>query len=195
MYKKTILILSVLCSLLAGCKKEAEPLPPPTAEEIAAVIDTILNGNLSALNAALETGMPVDQKDEYGNSLLMLAAFNGHTDLAKTLLDAGADVSLCNTNGRTALMFASTGPFPATVRLLLEYGSEVNAVDSEEHFTPVMFAAAEGLSPVVDILLEAGADLSMKDIDGDTAASFARTRGFTALADKLQKLIDEKEAQ
>jgi ankyrin repeat protein len=53
-----------------------------------------------------------------------------------------------------------------------------------------MFAAAEGLSPVVDILLEAGADPRLKDKDDDTAASFARQRGFTALADRLQALTE-----
>jgi len=53
-----------------------------------------------------------------------------------------------------------------------------------------MFAAAEGLDPVVDILLKHGADPKMKDKDNDTAAKFARDRGFTGLAEKLQALID-----
>lgn len=195
MYIKTILTLTILCALLAGCGKKAEPLPPPTAEEITAAVDAAFDGNLARVKAALEKGVPVDQADESGNSLLMLAAFNGHDALAKALLAAGADIALRNTEGRTALMFASTGPFPTTVRLLIETDAEVNATDSVEHFTPIMFAAGEGLSPVVELLLEAGADPAMKDIDGDTAATFARQRGFTALADKLQKLIDEKETK
>lgn len=194
MYTKPLLILVFLCALITGCKK-AEPLPPPTAEEVTAVVDAALNGNLAAVTAALDKGMPVDQADDFGNSLLMLAAFNGHTDAVKALLDAGADITLRNSEGRTALMFAATGPYPATVRLLLENGAVVNDIDTKEHFTPVMFAAAEGLSPVVDILIEAGADLTMVDVDNDTAANFARQRGFTALADKLQKMVDEKKVK
>jgi ankyrin repeat protein len=50
-----------------------------------------------------------------------------------------------------------------------------------------MFAASEGLSPIVDILLEAGADPTLRDVDNDTAADFARQRGFTTLADRLEK--------
>lgn len=217
MYIKTILALTALCALLSGCgkdekktalqvdtkvkdqlssdKKTAKPLPPPSAEEITAAVDAAFDGDLATVTAALENGVPVDQTDQYGNTLLMLAAFNGHIDLTKTLLDAEADISVRDTEGRTALMFASTGPFPDVVRLLVKNGAEINAVDNVEHFSPVMFAAAEGLSPVVDILIEAGADLTLKDIDGDTAADFARQRGFTALADKLQKLIDEKETK
>ena len=83
----------------------------------------------------------------------------------------------------------------AFVCLLLENDAEVNAVDRKEHFSPVMFATAEGLSPIVDLLLEAGANPSMKDVDGDTAAVFARQRGFNALAEKRQNLIDEKETK
>jgi arabinogalactan endo-1,4-beta-galactosidase len=53
-----------------------------------------------------------------------------------------------------------------------------------------MFAASEGLSPVVDLLLEHGADPKMVDIDNESSADFARSRGFPQLADKLQALID-----
>lgn len=185
MKNKILITLTSLCILLAGCGKKAAA---PTAEQIAVAIDAALNGNPAAIAAALEKGIPVDQTDDYGNSLLMLASFDGHTEIAEMLLKNGADIAFRNPEGRTALMFASTGPYPATVRLLLKHGAEVNAVDSAEHFTPVMFAAAEGLSPVVDILIEAGADLTLKDIDGDTAANFARQRGFTALADRLDGL-------
>lgn len=189
---RTGLTFLTLCAALCGCEKPAEPLPPPTAEQIQASVDAAFNGDAAGVQAALAAGIPVDQTDEIGNTLLMLAAFNGHTEAAQALLDAGADLTLRDNNGRTALMFASTGPFPATVRLLLENGSEINAVDNDEHFTPLMFAAGEGLSPIVDILLEAGADPTMVDIDNDSAASFARQRGFVALADKIQALIDAK---
>ena len=184
-----ILPLLILTALLSGCTKKAEPLPPPTAEEIDAFVEASFNGNAAAVFAALEKGMPANQKDANGNPALMAASFNGHVETMKALIDAGADVNLRANKDVTPLM-AACGPYPAAVRLLLESGAEVNATDGIENFTALMYAATEGLSPVVDILLEAGADPAMVDVDNDTAASFARSGGHRALADKLQALID-----
>jgi ankyrin repeat protein len=50
----------------------------------------------------------------------------------------------------------------------------------------LMHAAAEGNLDVVKILLEAGADLTLKDVDGDDATSFARQAGHTELVKILE---------
>lgn len=187
-----VLALLACSVVLCGCGKKPQPAPlaPPTAEAIAAFADAAFNGDAQKVADALKTGMPVNQVEENGNTGLMLAAFNGHTNVIQVLLNAGADIKLRDKNGRTALMFAASGPFPAAVRLLLDNGSEINAVDNVDRFSALMFASAEGLSPVVDLLLERGADPKMKDKDNDTAAKFAKDRGFTDLAEKLQALID-----
>ncbi|QHI69192.1 ankyrin repeat domain-containing protein [Tichowtungia aerotolerans] len=181
----SVFMILVLCCV-SGCKKAAT-LPPPTEEEISAFVEAALNGNTAAVSAALENGMTVNSKDANGNTALMTAAFNGHDGTMQVLIDAGADVNLRVSQGITPLM-AACGPYPKAVRLLLENGAEVNATDDIENFTALMYAAVEGLSPVVDILLEYGADPNMVDVDNDTAANFARQRGFKELADKLQAL-------
>jgi len=132
---RSILSLLVLSTLLSGCGKKSEPLPPPTAEAIAVFTEAAFNGNTLAVTIALKNGMPVDQKEENGNSGLMLASFNGHVETMQALLDAGAEVNLRDGNDRNALMFAASGPFPAAVRLLLENGAEINVIDNGEHFT------------------------------------------------------------
>ena len=45
-----------------------------------------------------------------------------------------------------------------------------------------MFAAAEGYSDVVQYLLSNGANPKAEDVDGETAATFARQRGFAEVA-------------
>jgi len=187
----SILSLLALCTLLFGCGQKSEPLPPPTAESIAAFTEAAFNGNTLVVTEALKNGMPANQTNAEGFCALMAASFNGHVETIQALIDAGANVNQTNTQGVTPLI-AACGPYPAAVRLLLENGAEVNAADKIESFTALMYAAVEGLSPVCDILLEYGADPSMKDDDKDTAATHAKTGGHLALADKLQKLIDEK---
>ena len=62
----------------------------------------------------------------------------------------------------------------------------VNAQGKLEGFTALMTAAAEGHVKIVELLLAHGADATMTDTDGDTAASFARQKGHGNLAELLE---------
>ncbi len=158
----------------------------PQAEEL--LRTAALEGNLLAVNAFLEQGVLLDAVDEEGHTALMFSAFNGHKEIVKVLLDQGADLDRNDFMGRSALLYASTGPFPETVKILLDKGAKPNIIDSDEHFSPLMHAAAEGNLEVVNLLLEYGADLSLKDIDGDDAESFARQAGHMEVADYLRSV-------
>jgi ankyrin repeat protein len=57
-------------------------------------------------------------------------------------------------------MAASRSGSVPTVRLLLTRGVDVNAAEKVQNTTPVMWAAAEGHIDVVDVLVEAGADIN-----------------------------------
>jgi ankyrin repeat protein len=51
-----------------------------------------------------------------------------------------------------------------------------------------MHAAAEGNLAVVKVLIAHGADLNLRDVDGDDAESFARQAGHQQVADYLHSL-------
>ena len=91
-----------------------------------------------------------------------------------------------NPMGRTPLMFAATFNDPHTVKLLLANGAMVNVRDRDERFTALMFAAAEGHADVVKLLLEHKADKTLVDVDGDSAADFARQKGHTQAVEILK---------
>jgi len=65
-------------------------------------------------------------------------------------------------------------------------------VDGEEHYTAIMYAAAEGHLDVVKILLDSNADPTIKDIDGDDAATFALNNDHKEVADMIQSFINEQ---
>ena len=144
-----------------------------------------LEGYTEQVGEAISLGVDVNLPDPDGRTPLMFAAFNGHNEILMMLIDHGASLARRDLMGRTALLYAATGPFPETVRILLDKGAEPNVVDSDEHFSPLMHAAAEGNLEVVKILLEAGANPELKDVDGDDAESFARQAGHTAVAEYL----------
>ena len=148
--------------------------------------DAAYNGDLATVKSAIENGIQADVVDKDGQNALMFAAFNGHTKIAELLIEQKVPVNVKANTGRTALMYASSGPFPKTVQLLMDNKAEIDAVDNVEHFTALMFAASEGQLDVVKILLKAGANFGLKDIDGDSAEAFARQNGHVAVADYIK---------
>ncbi len=180
-------------TVLPGCSEAPVKEPVKTPAEILPVIsqqevvEAALAGKIEVVEQALEQGYKVNARAPEDRTVLMYAAFNGQTDIAKILIDAGADVNAFDQIGSTALMFAASGAFPETVALLLDHGATINAIDSNEHFTALMWAAAEGQAEVVALLLKRGADITLKDVDGDTAESFAAQKGHVAVVKILQE--------
>jgi ankyrin repeat protein len=150
-----------------------------------ALMESAYAGKLDAVKALVAEGTAVDATDSENRTSMMWAAFNGHTQVVAFLLDKGAKVDAKDASGRTALMYASSGPFRDTVELLLKKGADVNLQGTLEGFTALMTAAAEGQVEVVRLLLGHGADPSLKDVDGDTAESFARQKGHPAVVELL----------
>lgn len=170
---------------LSGNVEEKAASSPAAEEEMR---QAALEGDGENVNKLLEAGTQVNAMDQEGHTALMFAAFNGHSEIVLALLENGAGVDRRDLMGRTALLYASTGPFPETVKILLDKGAKPNIIDSDEHFTPLMHAAAEGNLDVVKILLEYEADLSLTDVDGDDAESFARQAGHIQVAEYLQSV-------
>jgi ankyrin repeat protein len=90
-------------------------------------------------------------------TLFNLPPFN-EPRAARLLLDQGADIKTADPEGRTVLMLASaSATFPAeTVKALITNGADVNARSAKGE-TALDFARRHGQSPIVDLLLSAGA--------------------------------------
>jgi len=70
-----------------------------------------MGAQLNTVNAA---GAKVNMANK-GVTALMLAAFNGDSDMVKTLLSKGADPTLADDDGQTALNYAQRGGKEAVI--------------------------------------------------------------------------------
>lgn len=112
----------------------------------------------------------VEWRSDKDESPLMLASIRGHVDLVKLLIAKDADV---NKTGWTPLHYAASGAKAPIITLLLDHSAYIDA-ESPNNSTPLMMAAMYGNAECVKLLLEAGADPTLKNQLGLTAADFAR---------------------
>jgi ankyrin repeat protein len=126
---------------------------------------------------------------EDGFGPLGLACFFNHEPLVRLLLERDARVDAASSNGMRVMPLHSAAAAHSVpiARLLLERGAPVNARQGTGGlgFTPLMEAALNGQTEMVDLLLEHGADRTMRDDKEHTAGDYARQNGHAALADHL----------
>ncbi len=128
----------------------------------------------------------IDQLSGDGFSALHLACFFGSLDSAALLVEMGANVNIHadNMTDLRPLHSACAAGQGAIASLLLKAGAKPNVIQAGG-YTPLMTAASLGNDPVVDMLLEFGADVTVKSDDNRTAADFAKAAGFDGLISKL----------
>lgn len=117
-----------------------------------------------------------------GDTALMVASYTGNLPAVVALLEKDAEV---NKPGWTALHYAAAIGDCEIIRLLLDKSAYIDA-ESPNKTTPIMMAARTGQVAAVKLLMEAGADLSLKNEQGLSATDFAANNEYPELAKALQ---------
>ncbi len=125
------------------------------------------------------------QRDE---SALMLASLKGLREICEQLIARGADV---NKPGWTPLHYAATNGHLRTMSLLLDHHAYIDAT-SPNGTTPLMMAAHYGTPEAVALLLDAGADPTLKNEQDLTAIDFAQRGGRSDAAEAISAFIRRK---
>jgi len=129
---------------------------------------------------------------------LAKAAFAENQDealaMVTALIEAGADINSPHADyGSTALFWASSKGNKNSAKLLLaQPGIKVDVIDIDGD-TALMAAAEHGHAEIVELLLKAGANVSIIDKRGETATSLAeKTLGKQqATVEKQQTMISK----
>ncbi len=156
-------------------------------------VPLILALKLDSLKAAeflaSELSVDVNARNSADENALMVAVLRGHRSIVDILLERKAHV---NKPGWTPLHYAATNDSeqgPKLVSLLLEHHAYIDAA-SPNGTTPLMMAARYGDQRSVQILLDAGADPSLRNHQGLNAIDFAqlvdRPKVVAAIADAIR---------
>jgi len=122
---------------------------------------------------------------------LMYLAVAGETERARKLIARGAQV---NRLGWTPLHYAASKAHMDTAKLLLANKAMVNA-PSPEGTTPIMMAGFSGRMYMVQLLLDAGADITTRNLKGQNASDWAYAAKRGELGAELAKMIAKAEQQ
>jgi len=115
------------------------------------------------------------------NEQLVECAFDGHHHEVSRLLVEGADIEAIARTGHTALSEACVAGHAVVVGVLIRAFANPNSQAPEDGRTPLHRAAFHGWDPVVRLLLDNGADPTLKDTGGQDCVALARnerTRGM-----------------
>lgn len=155
-----------------------EPAAPPALDDetlafAARVFQYARMGHADELAELFGQGLPANLRNDKGDSLLMLAAYNGQTEATKVIMEAGGDPELSNDRGQTPLAGAAFKGDIDIASLLLAHGAEVDGTGDGSR-TALMTAAMFNRTEMVALLLSHGADPGRRDAAGQSAADIAR---------------------
>jgi GTPase SAR1 family protein len=137
----------------------------------------------------------IDSKDEFGNTVLLLACQYKHEDLVRILLDKGANPNALNFSGACCLHFAcyrESLSLPIA-KILLENGATPDIAETSFGCTPLHYCAGNGDFKLSELVLSYGAQINAVDSYGYTCVDYALELGFKETANFLhQKLKNSK---
>lgn len=146
----------------------------------------VQEGALKAADALIQWPKTnVEWRSPKDESPLMIASIKGQKEIVKKLIARDADV---NKPGWTPLHYAATAGQVEVMEILLEEHAFIDA-ESPNRSTPLMMAAKYGSTAAVKLLLEAGADVTMRNELGLSAVDFAQQGNRRDAADLIAAAV------
>ena len=148
------------------------------------------NGDIDAVRLLLDYGADVN----LGRETPLIAALSDDSKnmhaIVQLLIDNGADVHRCTDIGLWSTVMLAAVNHPECLQLLIDAGADINYVcrctTDYYQYTALLWAAEEGITESVKILLANGADIHAKNKCGRTALDLAMMGQHTEIIQLLQ---------
>ena len=143
------------------------------------LLDMMETDDIDRVQELLQTGLQVNEKDEHGNTALMLASEKGFAGMTGFLLSYGADVNARDTADNIPLYYAclSLKDKENIAHLLLDHGADARA--RNRIGITVLHAACLYGTSVALRLIRAGAGPETEDLEATTPYHIACSTGNT----------------
>lgn len=117
----------------------ASQLPPEAIALAGKLFDFAREGKTAELDQYTSAGIPLNLTNHKGDTLIMLAAYHGHTDTVRMLVDKGVDMNVLNDRGQSPIAGAVFKGYDEIVKIMAEKGADLgagrpNAIESAQMF-------------------------------------------------------------
>ncbi|XP_022096541.1 serine/threonine-protein phosphatase 6 regulatory ankyrin repeat subunit B-like [Acanthaster planci] len=150
-------------------------------------------GHFELVEALLDMGAVIQQKDKFNRTALMLACMNGNYPITALLLRRGADPNSQDSSGNTATHYAAAYGWWHCLNLLLEAGADPN-VPNDWKTPPLGVAFMKGHIGCSDLLLgQSAVDVNFRDNSGATMLSLTAASPMTSdMVGQMHYLMGKK---
>ncbi|MDD5170608.1 MAG: ankyrin repeat domain-containing protein [Syntrophales bacterium] len=124
----------------------------------------------------LSRKIDIDQAEDKGQTLLMIAVSARNYEIVRLLMEAGADPTIQDKEGYTALMWAIFDRSWDGIPLLLATGKGINIRNTDGE-TALHMVISAGRMDLIPLFINHGADLNIMDKSGTTTLMIAAKAG------------------
>lgn len=145
-------------------------------------------GHTKIVKLLLEKNADTSVRDLEGFTPVLAACEGGHTVVAHMLFETGADVSVCDNIGQSSLFLACLHNCEDFVNYLIHTSDKLLNKCNKKGMSPLSNACMKGNVKIVNLLLEAKANIETKDCEGRTPLFIACQEGQHKVVDILVKI-------
>jgi ankyrin repeat protein len=137
--------------------------------------EAILRRNIKIIKKIIHSIPDINDKNVGINSAVQMSIRMRSLEVTKVLIQKGASLNEDN------ILDAIDSDLPEMVRFVIESGIDIDRVRFSDGKTSLMYAIKRGNIEICQMLIEAGADLSLSDNEGKTALGYAKQYKNTAI--------------
>jgi ankyrin repeat protein len=116
-------------------------------------------GQAQVVKLLLQQGAKVDTGDLYGYTPLFYALWSRDEESVKAIISAGADTNKRpSENDLPPLFYAVWENYKIGIKILIDAEANVN-IEDDDGWTPLRYAALEGIQDIVELFVDKGADV------------------------------------